>query len=200
MIKKLTLYTIVLIISLNSFSQRKNYFTEIIEEYEVRAIESLYFNTTSQKLIANYLELNIDEFDINSYSQKIYSFQDESELQKFIEYIGKATVEYSRDDKNEIYNHIEVWCSLSEALQLPYIFEIESLSESHEIIANLPETEHLIDRYISVEGQYWGSLSSSQTSEVYYDVMQYLMNLDTKGKLKFLKDYFALAYEIETAP
>lgn len=198
MIKKLIIYNVILIFtSINSFSQCKNHFDGIIEKYKVRAIESLYFDSTSQKLITDYLELSFDEFDSESYSQKIYIFQKEAEIIKFIDYLNKKTINYDKREIYHIINHIEIWCQLSESLQLPYIFDIENLSEFHEIIANIPETKHLIDRYLSVEGQYWGSLSSSQTTEVYYDVMQYLIKLDAKNKLKFLKDYFETAYEIE---
>ena len=63
-----------------------------------------------------------------------------------------------------------------------------------ELIAELPQTKHLLKHYLTDSAQYWGSLSDAQVIQLYEEVLDYIGKLHEKERLALFRQYFDLAF------
>ena len=65
--------------------------------------------------------------------------------------------------------------------------EIEAFDE---LIYNIKSTRPLFNKYLTSSDQYWGSLTFTQSGDIYYDCMNYVSHLSNKSQIIFYKEYF----------
>ncbi len=184
---KITLNIILLLfVCLNVNAQKES-------EYQicVTKAESLFFIGKTKSFATDYFNLGKNSRDWLTIRTKLYEANyDElnNEFNKFLESL-------KHDEKRIITNQIDVWFKISLLINFPYDLEQTELLEYLEIVSELEQTKKIIDQFIVVEGQYWGSLSTGQATEAYFEIMEHLFKMSDKEKLKFFKDYYSLAYE-----
>ena len=153
--------------------------------------ESLFFIDNTKSFVTNYFDFDSTSRDWLTISTKLYeaNYDDLNiAFNKFLESL-------QNDEQKTIKNQIEIWYKISVLINFPYDLEQTELFEYLEIVSELEQTKKFIDQFIVVDGQYWGSLSSGQATEAYFEIMEHLFKMSDKEKLKFFKDYYNLAYE-----
>ncbi len=153
--------------------------------------ESLFFIDNTKSFLTNYFDFDSTSRDWLTISTKLYeaNYDDLNiAFNKFLESL-------QNDEQKTIKNQIEIWYKISVLINFPYDLEQTELFEYLEIVSELEQTKKFIDQFIVVDGQYWGSLSSGQATEAYFEIMEHLFKMSDKEKLKFFKDYYNLAYE-----
>lgn len=163
-----------------------------LSELEKNDFEALYFIVKSKPFIIDYLKIDKDK---STHYEEFYKLQEINKadlLSQFNSYLDK----FSNAEQKSIIDSILIWKQMTELIGFPFQLQSTNLTEFHEIIANIKTTEFIINKHIYTKEQYYGSLSSSQITEVYYDLMNYLMHLNSVEKLEFCKLYFDVAYSI----
>lgn len=170
-----------------SYGQSKNRLTQL----DNMDFSSLYFISSTNKFIIDYLKIPEKEpipyeyFDgLRTCNKTELLTQLNSHLNKFSEAKSKAVVD-----------SVLIWKQIATAIQFPFQIKGTNLTEYLELIANIESSSHLVKRYIKIDGQYWGSLSSFQANELYYDLMNHLLQLNGVSRLKFFQEYYRKAYE-----
>jgi len=156
------------------------------------SLASLYFISQTKAFTVDYLDINLDEptpYDRLNDLQKIDKIH-------FLQNLKETLKNLPKSNQNAIIDSVIIWDKMSTLISFPLDLDNTNLSEFHELIANIESTEHLVNKHITYDGQYWGSLSSSQTTEVYFDLMNYLFHLNNNERLRFFKHYFDVAYDI----
>jgi hypothetical protein len=166
--------------------------TKRLSDIDNYSFASLYFISGTKAFITNYLNISVNEPTPLDRLDELGNINKDN-LLKELNFVLKK---FPNDDSEAIIDSVLAWDKMATLIDFPFFLENTNLSEFHELISQIESTEQLVNRHIQYEGQYWGSLSSSQTTEVYYKMMEYLLHLNSENRLQFFKLYFELAYEI----
>lgn len=168
--------------SCNSQGKKQNGNNEINKlicyEYSLDQLKALYYIDKKENLNINLFNKTFDAIDIDS-SISIYI---DSAL--FMENLKKI----SSDNKSLLIKKANEWLDIKSALDFA-IDNSEDLGYLEFFYNNL-ETKKIFTIYLKNVNQDWGSLSSSQQYEVYYQIINQIYFLDSKKKLILMSDFY----------
>ncbi|MBW6497380.1 MAG: hypothetical protein K0B09_03245 [Bacteroidales bacterium] len=114
------------------------------------------------------------------------------EIKSFINHANEYLELLPFDQRAEYFRKIETWIKIQEILFFPFQFDYNVSIEFSQIIFEMEKTKHLVQKHLSLESQYWGSLSSSQFGCLNLEVVTFVSGLTPKEIMTFLKEYFEL--------
>lgn len=88
----------------------------------------------------------------------------------------------------DLQDSINRWLFLSRMIDFPLVCELSYPEDG--IIDELPQTHHLLDKYIDRQIQNVESLASSQRICYNFDIINYLFSLSDKKQLDFIIVYY----------
>lgn len=95
----------------------------------------------------------------------------------------------SIENQKDVLKKIDEWNSLYFMFNSLVNMNYKAPVYAEEIIFELPETKHLFKNYIENPAQDWGSLDVSQISEVYFDFIKYMVDIDTSERIKIISKF-----------
>ncbi|MBK8492913.1 MAG: hypothetical protein IPL49_19005 [Saprospirales bacterium] len=129
---------------------------------------------------------SIEAFMIPEYISMLEDLEVEQILQAM-----ESDLAHDQSNKMDKINTLYEWCSIS--ITLNSIFD-ENLDEGfpyfEELISDIPSTSRLLEAKLVNPAQTWSSLSSRQTIELNYEVINYLSSLSTEKRIQFYFQYF----------
>lgn len=87
-----------------------------------------------------------------------------------------------------IIDNLGRWCEVKILLDLiPEFCESELYFE--EFVYSNKQTRHLFNKYLTAEGQYWGSISINDSFDLYYRVVDFLSHAKPMERTEFIVNY-----------
>ena len=86
------------------------------------------------------------------------------------------------------------WCNIMRSLEIAASYCQNS--ESAEVLSELKQTRHLLERFSRAPGQGWYSFHSEIT-ELQHDVATHVSSLDRADQLEFIRDLFDRSCQME---
>lgn len=113
----------------------------------------------------------------------------DSSTHKRIELMNRYFLRVKTDSSFSLTD-VEVWCNSEAIMESVYIEQGNGSVEIAEILYTIPQTRHLFDKFLTVKGQYWGSLSSGQLSQLHDEVLRDLCSISAEQRHRFFIEYF----------
>ena len=85
---------------------------------------------------------------------------------------------------------IESWCDCYYVFSYASNMCAKQNKEFSEIISEIEITARILNKFFVHEAQYWGSLSSSQDTVLFFEVVTYISSLTPNEQLSFYQEYF----------
>jgi hypothetical protein len=98
-------------------------------------------------------------------------------------------------EQERLLLRLENWCNILRAIEIAASYCEKS--ESAEVLSELKQTRHLLERFTRAPGQGWYSLHWRQINELHYDVATHISSLDRADQLGFIRDLFDKSSEME---
>lgn len=158
-------------------------FQTLTHNYRTDVIIALYMLGCNDRL-----EMNLpDDFKENAWS--FYSSIDS--LANAPDYFEKIETNLAEGNfRQSLQDSINHWLLLSYMLHFP--INCNLASPENDIIDQMSQTHHLLDKYIDRNIQCIESLSILQWDYYYYDVVNYLFSLPADKQMDFIIDYYTL--------
>ncbi|WP_128572416.1 hypothetical protein [Chryseobacterium sp. P1-3] len=93
---------------------------------------------------------------------------------------------------------IDKWCRIEAGLNEIPIQSDEGVT-FEEIIYNMEIGKRFYAKYLKDKNQYYGSLDFQQSCSLYYDVVNYLYNLDSDDYKNFMQEYFDYYHKLSVS-
>jgi hypothetical protein len=91
------------------------------------------------------------------------------------------------NEKREVLIKARKWNSIKSSIE--FVIENSENPDYMEFFYNYPKTRKLFAHYIKTSNQDWGSLTSSDQSEVYYLIINDIYSYNENTRLQILKDF-----------
>jgi len=105
------------------------------------------------------------------------------------DYFARIEANLTMDSfSQDLQDSISTWLFLSKMIDFPFFCDLSFPEEG--IIDQLPQTQHLLDKYINRHIQTVESLASSQRICYNFDIINYLFSLSDEEKLDFIIAYY----------
>lgn len=183
------IFTLVIlnILTISAFSQInfETRFDDLTSKYGISAIKATYFIDATRDILKKIISTEDDNICWDDFEMKMQNFSSQN-----IHLLKSKLANINNKKHGEIIDSIVIWCEIDRTLDMPFLLKNTKLTEFTEVISNIESTKHLIDKYIKTDNQYWGSLTSSQMTEVYYELRNQIFKTNSIEQLNFFKIYF----------
>lgn len=98
----------------------------------------------------------------------------------------KKLLGFDKNTQKQKLKRLDEWISIYLMFNSLIGMEYKEPVYSEEIIFELPETKHLLKKYLESPAQDWGSLDVAQISELYFDFVNYMVGLDPKKRIEIV--------------
>ena len=161
---------------------------KLFSENGERAIASLFFIESTKRILVESISIDPENMLWDDFENKIH-YLETDKLNELKIHLINYLKEREKTESKAITDSIYIWCKFDHDLDIAFqYFDAESV-ELAEVLYNINETKHLVEKYIKEDGQYWGSLSSYETLELYYELRKYVISLEHTKKFYFVIKY-----------
>ena len=176
---------------------QKDYKTSTIDS----EIKSLYDQYKERFIISCFTDNNLQKCLVDSTVECEYIYfyianKDSSELTNYLNKISNYFKGLNEDKRRLTIRYLSHWLKIDEILSIPFTFNDIYVPEFAEIIYEIEETRHLVEKHFIVKEQYWSSLSSSQLGCLSIDVPTYIVKLSPASQLKVLSEYYRISEKL----
>lgn len=153
----------------------------LTHSYRVDVIEALYMLGCNDRL-----EMGLPDDYIDS-SWDFYFLVDS--LANTSGYFPQIEANIAKDPHHEaLQDSIDHWLFLSKMLRFPIRYDL--VYPENDVIDQLPQTHHLLEKYIDRDIQCIESLSERQWGYYYIDIINYIFSLPYEEQMDFIIDYY----------
>lgn len=110
-------------------------------------------------------------------------------LKKIIQVYERDVLVKDALNQKRIIKKINEWSAFYFMFNSLVSIEYQHPVYTEEIIFELPETKHLFKNYLESPTQDWGSFDVAQISEINFDFIKYMVELDSKNRIKIVSKF-----------
>ena len=141
----------------------------------------------------DHLEMGLPD----DYTENYYGFLDKIDsLLETPNYFERIEANIANDSySQDLQDSLQRWLFLERMLLFPQDCDLDLFE--YGVTDEIPQTHHLLDKYINRDIQGIESLSFSQLDFYLFDIINYLMSLPDKEQVEFIIEYYS---RIKDAP
>ena len=163
----------------NSVGKQK---TAYINNAEIYQLKRIYSKELIYKAIDHISDLKL----VKKVGYLDYDKQIDSLTSRNPSIVDSMIDSLYRKDSNLIYK-INKWCQTYAIINS--VTQFEEVVFLEEILHEIPKTQALVNSFLKIEKQDWGSLSTSQVYQLPYITCDFVSHLDDSERISFYKSF-----------
>ncbi len=174
--------------------KKPGFLQDILRVYDTSKVLTAFYLNFGREL-PNFTKI----IDTSTFSFKcgIENYFDTTDRKSILNRIDSEVNKMGVQQANFYEERISLWCENDIILNIILNSKLNDKNLFfEELISETPHTKHLMNKYVKFKGQDWGSLDINQSCELYYDVLQYLANLNETERLDFYEKYFSTSFKL----